>query len=89
MSIEQIYDIMVNTKNPQTTFEKWYIDTWRRRFGDKVEISERIFRATFTEEADAIGFTIEYYYLDGRFQSKYKITFKDERDYILWCLRYS
>lgn len=89
MSIEQIYDITVNTKNPQTPFEKWYIDMWRRKFGDKVEVNERIFRAVFTEEAAAIGFTIEYFWINGGFQYKYRIIFKDEKDYLLWILKWA
>jgi hypothetical protein len=90
MSIEQIYDIIVNINNPQTPYEKWYVDMWRRRFGDKVEVRERIFQTTFVEEAAAIGATIGYVWLDGTFQiNKYRITFKNERDYILWILRWA
>jgi hypothetical protein len=89
MSIEQIYDIKVNTENPRTPFEKWYIDVWRRRFGDELEVSERVFRTTFAEEADAIGSTIDYFWLKGEFQNKYRISFNDQRDYVLWILRWS
>lgn len=89
MSIEQIYDITVNTKNPQTPFEKWYIDVWRRRFGDKLEVSELMFKTVFEEEAVAIGSTIEYYWLNNTFQNKYRISFKDERDYLLWILKWA
>jgi len=86
--IEQIYNIVVRA-TPDTPYEKWFIDMWNRRCIQQYENQHGdTYQAIVKEELANIGATMEYLMIDGRY-SKFKLTFEDGNDYIVWALKWT
>jgi hypothetical protein len=74
----------INTKQPKNYFERWYADLWRRRINAPTAQPGVVDRL-MTEELAKIGATFKGTQKDYRFS----VTFKDEKSYTMFVLRWS
>lgn len=82
MIVKEYYQ-NINIHTPRNYFEQWYADVWRRRIGKRIA-QPGLLQAILTEElasinATAVGKDNDY---------KFVVTFKDERSYLMFVLKW-
>lgn len=83
MIIKEYYQ-NINVQKPRDYFEKWYADLWRRFINGPNAPSGMVDRL-MVQELAKIGATVKGTQNDYRFS----VTFKDEKSYTMFVLRWS
>ena len=83
MIIKEYYQ-NINVHRPRDYFEKWYADLWRR-FVNAPTAPPGFIEQVMTQELAKIGATFKGTQKDYRFS----VTFKDEKSYTMFVLRWS
>ena len=85
MTIVKRYRKNINAKDPRNYFENWYANMWRNIIGSE-HVSSSSFFKILTDELSKVGATISP--IDNN-DAYYRIIFEDERDYLMFVLRWS
>lgn len=83
MIVKEYYQ-NINIHKPRDYFEKWYADLWRRAINAPTAPPGMIERL-MTQELAKIGATFKGTQKDYRFS----VTFKDDKSYMMFVLRWS
>ena len=86
MTIVKRYRKNINAKDPRNYFEKWYANMWRNCFVGAQHVASSSFFTVFNDELSKVGATISP--IDNN-DAYYRIIFEDERDYLMFVLRWS
>ena len=81
--IHRRYSSSIIVDNPSDYFERWYADVWHRHF-DRLAARDRL-RQVLEQEMKLAGGKLE-------FENPYpmiNVTFPDDRDYMMFVLRWS
>jgi hypothetical protein len=74
----------INCSQPKNYFERWYADVWARRIAKKTA-PPGLVDSILEEELAQVGACIE-----GKDRGyRFRVTFKNERDYTMFVLRWT
>ena len=74
----------INIHKPRDYFERWYADVWRRRIGTSTA-PPGILEMILDEELELVGAR----YVGTEREYKFRVTFDNEHDYVIFALRWS
>ena len=89
--IAKEYSTNIDTYNPRNYFEKWYSEVWHRRVGMK-SIDPAVLEPILIEELKQAGGILRSDWTGDVVRDcsgKFKVSFKNEKDYTMFILRWS
>jgi hypothetical protein len=84
MTIEKRYRKNINASDPGNYFENWYANMWRNCFLGAQHVSSSSFFTIFINELSKVGATVS-----PTDDAYYRIIFDNERDYLMFVLKWS
>ncbi len=83
MIVKEYYQ-NINVNRPRDYFERWYADVWRLRVNSHT-VSPEILERILNEELEKVGAT--YTHIERGY--KFRVCFDDDKDYIMFLLKWS
>jgi hypothetical protein len=82
--IKKRYRKNIDVANPKNYFEKWYANMWRGCFSHTDLVAGSSFFTIFINELSKVGATVS-----PTDDAYYRIIFDNERDYLMFVLKWS
>lgn len=82
--IDRYYGRSIMVDKPNDYFERWYADVWHRHFSHIAKRDELY--NVLDKELKQVGATLN---LTQPYEAGFHVTFPDDRDYILFVLRWA